>query len=405
MEETYLLLFVGITLLISFILKYFIADKFRFPAVTIYVLLGVVLGISILKVFDLKSLENLAFISKLALGIISFIIGCELNKKVIKSLGKSILYIALFESFLAFILVTGAIMILNIFPFYFAIILGAVASATAPAATVYVIRQYKAKGPLTSSIMGVVGIDDAIALIIYVFAATFTAGFLSGTKVAIDKAIIQSIINILGSLGIGMVMGFIYFLIFRKIRDNEIVLMGIFAFILIQLGVSEILRISELLTIMTFGAFITNFDQLATKKALNNLESLTPLLLPLFFIFAGAHLNINLIIEIGLVGIVYTVVRMIGKWGGASLGAIIGKAPKVVRKYIGFSLIPQVGVAIALALSVQDKFGKGDYGEKGIYLSSIVINILLFTTIITEIVGPLLTKFSLKKANEINKID
>jgi Kef-type K+ transport system membrane component KefB len=161
------------------------------------------------------------------------------------------------------------------------------------------------------------------------------------------------------------------------------------------------MEISELLTIMAFAAFLANSDQFVTARTKKNLELLNPVLLPFFFIFAGARLNIQLIGEIGLIGLLYTGARMAGKIGGASLGAVIGKASAMVKKWIGFSLIPQVGVAVALALAVNQQFGKGGYGAEGIQLANIVINILLFTTIITEIVGPILTRAALKNAGEI----
>jgi Kef-type K+ transport system membrane component KefB len=178
--------------------------------------------------------------------------------------------------------------------------------------------------------------------------------------------------------------------------------MSIFAFILMQLGVAELLDVSELLAIMMFGICIVNINGPLTHRTKSIIEGLSPIVLPLFFIFAGAHLNIHLISKIGILGLIYTAARMTGKISGAYLGASIGKARPIVRKLIGFSLIPQVGVAVALALSVSHKFGVPEYGEAGKELTSVVINVLLFTTIITEVVGPLLTKMSLSKAKEIS---
>ncbi len=398
---THIFIYIGLTLFAGFILKFYVSDRYKIPAVTIYILMGVVLGISFLKIFNAEALEHLDFISKLALGIIAFIIGSELNKDVLFSLGRSIIFIAVFEALMAFFIVITAIYYLTSLPFYYALILGAVASATAPAATVYVIQQYKAKGPLTSTIMGVVGIDDAMALIIYVFASIFASNIMKGTELSVGRLILKPLVNISISLVIGAVSGLVYTLIMRKIRDNEVVLMAIFAFILVQLGLAEMFDVSELLAIMTFGTFLVNLNGPLTHRTKNIIEGISPLILPLFFIFAGAHLNINLIGKIGILGLIYTTARMTGKISGAYLGATIGKALPVVRKYIGFSLIPQVGVAVALALSVSQKFGSGAYGSAGKELTSVVINVLLFTTIITEAVGPMMTKMSLSRAQEI----
>lgn len=399
----YLLISLGITLLIALLLKYFISDRYKIPAVTLYIIFGVIMGISLLKVFTDKTLSDLNFVSKIALGIIAFTIGSELDKNTLAKLGKSILIIAFFESFGAFIVVTGSLILFTNYPFYYALILGAVSSATAPAATVYVIRQYKAKGPLTSTIMGVVGVDDAAALIIFVFASVFASSFMKGTNPSIIVIIFKPIIIIAISVLLGFLSGFVYNLIFRKIRDNEIIIMGIFAFLLIQLGISEKFDLSELLAIMSFGLYLANTNNNLTYRSKLNLDNISPILLPLFFILAGAQLNIKLIGKIGLIGLLYTAARMTGKILGASFGAVIGKAQKVVKKFVGFALIPQVGVAVALALTVKSKYGTGAYGQTGIDLSNIVINILLFTTIITETIGPFLTKTALTMAGEIEE--
>jgi Kef-type K+ transport system membrane component KefB len=398
---THTIIYIGLTLFAGFILKHHVSDRYKIPAVTIYIIMGVLLGISFLKIFNSEALIQLDFISKLALGIIAFIIGSELNKNVLFSLGRSIIFIAVFEALAAFLIVTLAVYTLTSLPFYYALILGSVASATAPAATVYVIQQYKAKGPLTSTIMGVVGIDDAVALVIYVFASIFASNIMKGTELSAGKLLLDPVVNISISLAIGVASGILYSLIMRKIRDNEVVLMAIFSFILIQLGLAELFKVSELLAIMMFGITIVNINGPLTHRTKNIIEGLSPIILPLFFIFAGAHLNIKLIGKIGILGLIYTIARMTGKISGAYLGAVLGRAQPLVRKFIGFSLIPQVGVAVALALSLGQKFGTAEYGAAGRELTSVVINVLLFTTIITEVIGPVLTKSSLTRAGEI----
>jgi NhaP-type Na+/H+ or K+/H+ antiporter len=286
---------------------------------------------------------------------------------------------------------------------HYALILGAVASATAPAATVYVIRQYKAKGPLTSTIMGVVGFDDAAALIIFVFASLFAESILGGTAVRVVALIFRPLLTIAASVGVGVAMGLICYLLLRKVRDPDSLLMAVFAAILLQLGVADALRLSDLLTVMSFAVFLINTNLMLGHRAKSTMENLSPVLLPFFFILAGARLDVRLIVSIGLLGLIYTAARMAGKISGATLGALIGRAPKVVRKYIGFSLFPQVGVAVALALTVQNRFDVPRFGAQGKALADLVINILLFTTLITEVVGPLLTRATLTAAGETNK--
>ncbi len=376
-----------------------ITGKIGMPIVTGYVIVGVLLGISLLKVFRTESLDRLDVINDFALGIIGFTIGSELRREVFQRLGKSIVLIALIESMAAFILVTAAMYLLDPTRFYQALILGSVASATAPAATVHVIRQYKAEGPLASTIMAVVGIDDAFALIIFVFASVVAKSILSAEQISFLKIFMAPMVEIVLSVGMGAVCGLAFSWLFKKVRYPDELLLGVAAFILLILGLAHQFHLSGLLAAMTFGCVVSNMQSMLTHRSMKILENISPLLYAFFFIFAGSHLNISLLPAIGMTGLVYLLVRAAGKIGGASLGAWIGKAPRSVRKYVGFALIPQVGVAIALAMMVRKEFGEG-FGERGTELASLVINVLLFTTIITEVVGPLLTKLALTKSGE-----
>ena len=375
-------------------------NKIGIPIVTGYVLVGVVLGISILKVFHLEILDQMGMVNDFALGLIGFTIGAELRREVFAKLGRSILLIAVCEAFLAFLLVTGAVYLIDPSRLYQALILGAVASATAPAATVYVIQQYKAKGPLTSTILAVVGIDDAFALIIFVFASVVVKGILRAEHIAVLEVILTPVKEIGLSVILGVAMGFAFGWLFRKVRYPDDLLLGLAAFILAILGVSKTGHLSGLLAAMAFGTTVSNLNTSLTHRSAKLLEGLSPLLFAYFFIFAGSHLDVSLLPKIGLLGLVFLFARATGKVGGASLGAALGKAPPTVRRYVGLALIPQVGVAIALAIMVRQEFGSGGFGEAGENLALMVINILLFTTVITEIVGPLLTKWALGKAGE-----
>lgn len=391
-----------ITLAVAAFVAYFVrrfTGKIGLPIVTGYVIVGVLLGISLLKVFRPEVLDRLDVINDFALGIIGFTIGSELRREVFQKLGRSIILIALFESIAAFILVTTSMYLLDPTRFYQALILGSVASATAPAATVHVIRQYKAQGPLASTIMAVVGIDDAFALIIFVFASVVAKGMLSAEQISILRIFMAPLVEIVLSIGVGVICGFIFSWLFKKVRYPDELLLGIAAFILLILGIAHQFHLSGLLSAMTFGCVVSNMQSMLTNRSMKILENISPLLYAFFFIFAGSHLNVSLLPAIGLTGLVYLVVRALGKIGGASLGAVVGKAPRTVKKYIGFALIPQVGVAIALAMMVRKEFGH-DFGDRGAALASLVINVLLFTTIVTEVAGPLLTKHALTKSGE-----
>jgi Kef-type K+ transport system membrane component KefB len=394
---------VGATLFVGFLVKLFISDRLHFPAVTLYVILGVLLGISALRVYQGQNLQALGFVSRLGVGLIAYIIGSEFDAKTLRSLGKPIIVIGTLESVFAFLLVGGAVLLFYPDKPEYALLLGAVSSATAPAATVYVIRQFKARGPLTSTVMGVVGFDDASALIIFVFASLSAQGILKGQHVSAARMILQPLLTIGESLGVGAGLGLLYSWLLRPVRDPDNLLMALLAAIMLLLSLADLLKLSDLLTIMTFAVFLVNANPMLGHRCKSSVERLSPILLPLFFILAGARLDFRLITRIGLLGLVYTAARMAGKLGGATLGAVISRAPAVVRRYIGFSLFPQVGVAVAMALTVQNRFATPEYGEVGRNLAQVVINVLLFTTLITEVVGPLTTRATLTAAGEIRK--
>jgi NhaP-type Na+/H+ or K+/H+ antiporter len=275
-----------------------------------------------------------------------------------------------------------------------------VASATAPAATVAVIRQYKARGSLTTTILAVVGMDDAAALIIYVFASSFVKSDLNGEALNVLKLLGTSILSIAVSAAVGAAFSFLYYLFLRRVRQNEWISVLLISCVFLMLGICEQLGVSELLCIMVFGAMVTNASPALGRRSEGIVEGFSPIFLAAFFILGGAHLDFRLFAEIGLGGLVYFLARGSGKFLGAGAGAWIGGAPPVVRRFIGLSLLPQVGVALALALAINKDFNVPKYGVKGAQMAVYIINILLFTTIITEIVGPLLTRFALKKSGE-----
>jgi len=396
-----IILMLGGTLLVGYFAK-LLVNRYKIPDVTGYITLGVVAGYFIFSKRP-ELLESVEIVSDFALAIIAFIIGHELKKDVIKKLGRAIFFIAFFEAFAAFAIVFTVLYFFHIFPLHTSLLLGAIASATAPAATVYVIHQYKSQGPLTSTILAVVGIDDAIALIIFVFASTVAKQTFKGGGGGFSISTITTpVIAVLCSFALGIIMGAIFRFLFKHVRSKDAMGMGIVAFVLLVMGIAEVTHISELLAVMVFSAFLTNTSPVLARRSGEVMDNFTSIMMPFFFIFAGAHLDITKIGAIAGVCTIYFFARAAGKIGGASLGGFLGKAPSNVRKYAGLGLIPQVGVAVALALSVKRMFGdpSGPYGEEGAKMAVLIINILLCSTIITESIGPLLTKFALKKAGE-----
>jgi len=368
-------------------------NKFKIPSVAGYIIAGLVLGVSGFKLVNPEMLDKLSFISDFALGIIAFNIGSELELSVIKKLGKSIFIIATCEALGAFILVSTAMYVLT-GQIAIALILGAVASATAPAATVMVLKECKASGPLTSTLLGVVAVDDAICLMIYSIASSIAKVFIKHQEITINKVLIFPIAEILLSLALGCVLGIILCYLLDKCATKEEILGFTAGIILLLIGACAIFNLSSLLTAMTMGCIVANVSS-NSKKAFSSIETFSPPIIASFFILAGCRLDISLLPQIGVTGICYFLFRMIGKISGATLGATISNAPETVKKYIGFGLLSQVGVAIGLAITVSKEFN-------GTELGSLVITILLATTIVTELIGPILTKSAIIKAKEAN---
>jgi len=368
-------------------------NRFKIPAVAGYIITGLILGISGLNIVSSEIIGKLSFLSDFALGIVAFNIGSELEASIIKKLGKSIFIIAIFESIIAFILVTTVMLLLGL-NIPTALILGAVSSATAPAATVMVINEYKAKGPLTSTLLGVVAVDDAICLMIYSIAASVAKVFIKHEVITYSKVLIHPIIEIVLSLAVGILLGIVLSYLLKISKKEGELLPFITGTIIFLIGVTTKFHLSSLLSSMALGVTVTNVSS-QSRRAFTSIERFSHPIVTAFFILAGARLDITLLPHIGIIGVAYLVFRIIGKITGASLGAFISKAPIQVRKYLGFGLLSQVGVAVGLAIVVNKEFSGTDLG-------SLVITILLATTIITEIVGPIATKNAIIKAKEIN---
>jgi Kef-type K+ transport system membrane component KefB len=400
--EVNVFLYLAVIFLAAFIMKG-VSGKLKMPEVTGYVLVGVMLGVSLLRLLSPQVLDDLSSVSTIALGIIAFVIGSELRFDIIRKLGKTILFIVVFECFIAFALVYAGIQLLFPGNPEMALLLGAVASATAPAATVAVIKQYGAKGPLTSTIMAVVGIDDAIALIIYVVASAFVSSSLLGGEVHITQVALITLISLGESFGLGLAAALVYSFILRKTKNTDWIRFLLSAMVFGLLGLSELLNCSELLAVMVFGAIIVNRSPLLGKKSGSIVEEASPFFLASFFILGGAHLDLRAVGNIAVIGLAYFGLRSVGKIGGASLGALLGGASKQVRNNIGLTLLPQVGVALALALSINKEFTRPQYGSAGAEMAGAIINILLFTTVITEVIGPLLTSVALRRAGETSR--
>ena len=375
-----------------------ISDKLRIPQVVGYIFIGLILGTSFLNIINKDIVGKLDIFGTLALALIGFTIGGELKFKSIAKLGKSVPIIAISEALGAFILVFTAVYLLmgNI---AFALIFGALASATAPAATVDVLWQYKSRGPLTTTLFAVVGIDDAIALMIYGFAAAFAKVFITHKSVSF-QAVATPFIEIISSIVLGIGVAFLLHILLKRIhtqKDNMIFVLGA---IMLVTGVTRYFHASIILTNMAFGITLINLGA-RNKKAFDAISLFAPPVFLIFFVTVGARMDIMQLRDLGLLGLIYIVMRVLGKGFGAYGGARFSKAPDVVRKYLGFGLLSQAGVAIGLAIEASKTFK--NYGATGAKLGFMVINVIAATTFVFQIFGPPLTKFAIFKAKEVNE--
>jgi Kef-type K+ transport system membrane component KefB len=374
-----------------------IFNKLKFPAVVGYLVIGIFLGPSVFGLFKLDLLDRMGIITDFALGIIAFIIGNELRWGILKKFGGKIITILFVQAIATFVLIAFGVWFLT-HNFALSLILGSLGVATAPAGTVVVLQEFKAKGPLTTSLLAIVGLDDGLALIIYGFASALAMCTIGGSKgVNLQSVLEWPLLRILGAVFLGILLGVALANVVRKRHDKNEILTWSLGAILICAGLAKVFHFSLILSTMVLGITVANTFSLSGRRTFEAIQSITNPIYVAFFVLAGAHLQIGLLPKMGLLGLVYILARGLGKIGGASLGAYVSKAETNMRKYLGFGLLSQAGVAIGLAMVVQREFGL--YGE----LATVTITIIAATTIIHEILGPLGVKYAIAKAGEIGQ--
>ena len=389
-----------------------LAKLLQLPAVTAYLVAGVLIGPFVLGQFgveglgfiSLENVEKYSIISDVALGFIAFSIGNEFRLKDLKQIGKQATIIGIAQAVITTIVVDLALISLHFImpdklPLPSAIILGAVASATAPAATLMVVKQYKAKGPVTSTLLPVVALDDAVGLVLFAISFGIARAMVAG-EVKLVSIILEPIIEVVLSLLLGALMGLVFTFIERFFHSRSKRLAVSVAFVFVTVAISMIsfkigsvhIAFSSLLSCMMLGTVFCNICDFSAEL-MDRLDRWTAPIYILFFVISGAELNLSVFKDytVIIIGLVYIVFRCIGKYYGARLSADFSGADKNVRKYLGITLFPQAGVALGMAIKAMA------LGEIGVIIS----NIVLFSVLIYEIVGPFLTKIALTKAGDI----
>lgn len=408
--EIPVLLIIGFIVLIGFYLGRNMRH-IKLPSIIGYMILGVLLGPSVFKLISEDLTASLGFISNIALGFVAFSIGLELKISHLKRLGKGIIYIILFESIGAFIVVFAVIKMIT-GDTALALIFAAIAPASAPAGTVAVIKEYKARGPLTKALYAVVGFDDGLGIIIFGFASAIAQAILyseaGDAGINLFTTILIPLKEVVLSMVTGLLLAVVIGFLVGKLKHSAEIFILIFGFVFFGCGICEMLGLSEILTIMVVGMFIINTqpESLAVKIQ-NELGQVMPLLFILFFTLAGVNLHLSALPALGLIGVTYILARSAGLIFGSRLGGIAGKVDKQIKNYIGLGILSQAGVAIGLSLLVKQDFaGLGvklaDGTFKGDWIGATVITTVTATCIFFEVIGPILTRIALKKAGEIN---
>lgn len=370
-----------------------IIKKIGFPAVTAYLLLGIIIGPSVFKLVPDGILGASGLISNIVLGIIAFGIGQNFSRYHLRRIGKSVLWISVLEACGAWVFVTSVFYFLLRQPFYLSLIFGSIASATAPAATVMVIREYRAKGNFTDTLLGVVAIDDAWCLIIFAISLAISQAIYAHMVATsfLVKVFLQSILSIFGAFALGTLSALLLSIFYRFMRTPTELLILTLGLVFLNIGIAIWLHLSVLLSSMFLGTVLVNINRYSFKF-FDSLKMIDSPLFLLFFVLAGANLEIDILSSIGALGFSYFVFRVAGKMIGAGLGARIAHASASVRRYLGFGLVPQAGVALGCAL-----IAKSDFPQFG----NMIFTTIVATTVLYELVGPLCTKYALRKAEDI----
>ncbi len=377
-------------------------QKLKIPQVVGYIVIGIIIGSSGMHILEPNVIKSLDPVSTVALSLIGFLVGGELKIKTIKKYGKQFVSILLFEAITpAF--VVGALV--GVVDYLFtknithavsiALILGAICSATAPAATTDVLVEYRTRGPLTTTVYGIVAMDDAVALILYSVASSIAAPLIGGNSLSIGIQLLNIAKDIFGSIIIGGIFGLILSWITRFfINDEGKCLSFSLGALFLCTGITQILNFDNILAAMSIGFFMVNFAPSKTRSIFSLVSKFTPPVYVLFFVLVGAKLNIWIITPfLGVIALLYVIGRTVGKALGSTFGAWLTKAPITVQKYLPFCLLSQAGVAIGLSIAAGNDFADSIGPE--------ILLIITATTFIVQLLGPICVKVGVTKAGEV----
>ncbi len=399
------LLLTGILLLAGYALGR-LAERTGLPAITGFVIAGLLLGKSALGLVSDEASEGLSIITTIALGLIALTIGGEFYWVKLKRSGAAIAIITLVQIVTSFGLAAGGLVVAGM-AVPVALILGAIATATEPAATIAIVQSLRARGPFVDHLYGIVALDDAGAVISFGVVFAVVSGLL-GVGGEASRGAGAAIVAAVGEVGfsvlLGAVTGFLIHLIVRRLRSTGEIVLITLGSLFIATALCEVLHLSELLANMAAGAVIINLSP-RNHRIFEALRPLTPPIYALFFVIAGTQLQIAALLggEALLFGSVYLVGRAIGKYSGIFLGASMVHSERRIRDWLGLCMFPQAGVAIGLVLVIEASPIASALGPQGPQIVDTMINVILFSVFVNALIGPPLSKLAVIRGTGVNR--
>lgn len=376
-------------------------QRMRIPQVVAYIVIGLAVGRTGFGLIPIEVVHDMRPLSMFALGLIGLLIGCELKFPDLKKRGWQFMSILLSEGILAFIVVGGLTGIITWLvsgeinkALSVGILLGAISSATAPAATVSVLWEFKTAGPLTSTLLAIVALDDGLGLLLFGFASSIAGVLLSDTNLTVGTILGTPTYEIIASIALGVVSAWLLRQLLRWSSDPDKMLVFTLGTVMLDMGLSVALGMDAILTAMALGTTLVNLAPRRSRHAFQLIEKFAPPIYVLFFVLVGAELELfGTSLHIWLLAGVYVLGRTLGKIAGASFGARISGAPDTVKRYLGLGLFAQGGVAVGLSILAAHRFETTIGNE--------IIVVVTVTTMLVELLGPLFVKLAVAKAGEV----
>ena len=361
-----------------------LAGLAHLPDVTGYILAGILIGPSVLNLIPAGIIDGMSFLSDLALAFIAFSVGKFFKIETLRETGLRVILITMLESMLAGVLVTLVMRFFFHFSFDFSLLLGAIATATAPASTMMTIGQYHAKGPFVNTLLQVVALDDVVCLLLFSMITALLSAEGGGN---LTKTVVLPLVFNLAAILLGALLGFLLSLLAGKIKRDKRLIVTITMLLLLS-ALCAAVDISPLLSCMVFSAFYINISH--DKKLHKRIGRFTPPVMSMFFVVSGMNLDLGALRTIGLAGVIYFLVRIVGKYAGAWLGCFFTRTETATRRWLGFALVPQAGVAIGLAF----------LGERMLppAMGNQLLTLILASSVLYELIGPALAKVAIRRA-------